>query len=162
MAAELRREERERRSAAGTRALDAGAAFVVSQMLADDADRAQVYGAGTPLTLPGRHVAALSGTAEAWSDAWTVGYTPSLAAAVWLGNATYSLMTAGSDGVIVAGPAWHDFMQTALDQIGRGDEWYTTPPGVQAEMVNGRPAWFLPGTSRATPAPPLPPTVHTG
>ena len=149
------------RAGAGQRALDPGAAFIVSQMLADDGNRAQVYGLNSPLVLPGRHVAAVAGTAEAFSDAWTVGYTPSLSAAVWLGNADYSLMAPGSDGVVVAAPAWHAFMQAGLDQLGKGDEWYATPAGVQPATVNGRLAWFLPGTSAATPAPALPSNVRT-
>jgi membrane peptidoglycan carboxypeptidase len=150
------------RAGGGTRALDAGAAFIVSQMLADDANRAPLYGAGSPLTLQGRHVAAVAGTAEAFSDAWTAGYTPSLAAAVWMGNADFSLMTQGSDGVFVAAPAWHAFVQAALDQLGKGDEWYAAPAGVQQAVVSGRPAWFLPGTSAATPAPALPANVQQG
>lgn len=149
------------RAGAGTPALDPGAAFVVGQMLADDANRSQVYGPNSPLALPGRRAAAVAGTAEAFSDAWTVGYTPSLSAAVWLGNADHSLMTPGSDGVFVAGPAWHAFMLAALDQLGKGDEWYAAPAGVQAATVNGRQAWFLPGTSAATPAPALPSNVRT-
>jgi membrane peptidoglycan carboxypeptidase len=147
---------------AGAHGLDPGAAYVVSQMLADDASRAQVYGLSSSLALPGRHVAALSGSAEMWSDAWAAGYTPSLAAAVWLGNADFRLMAPGSDGVFVAAPAWHRFMQGALDQLGKGDEWYTAPAGVQTATVNGRQAWFLPGTSAATAAPPLPANVHAG
>jgi membrane peptidoglycan carboxypeptidase len=144
----------------GTQAFDPGAAFVVSEMLADDASRAQVYGMGSPLAFPDRHVAALAGTAESYSDGWAMGYTPSLAAAMWLGNADHRPMSPGSDGVFVAAPAWHRFMQAGLDQLGRGDEWYTAPAGVQAATVNGRQAWFLPGTSAATPAPPLPANVH--
>jgi membrane carboxypeptidase/penicillin-binding protein len=69
-------------------------------------------------------------------------------------------MTLGSDGIFVAAPAWHRFMQAALDQQGRGDEWYQPPAGVTSAIVNGRTAWFLPGTSAATPAPPLPPNVR--
>jgi membrane peptidoglycan carboxypeptidase len=148
------------RAGAGKRALAAGTAFIVSQMLADDASRAQVYGRNSPLVLPGRHAAAAAGTAEEYSDAWTVGYTPSLSAAVWVGNSAYALLSPGSDGVIVAAPAWHAFMQGALDQLGKGDEWYPTPAGVQAATVDGRQAWFLPGTSAATPAPALPANVQ--
>lgn len=148
------------RPGAGRPALDPGAAFVVSQMLADDADRAPVYGPGSPLALPGRHAAAVAGTSETFADAWTAGYTPSLAAVVWMGNGDYALMTPGSDGVLVAAPAWHRFMQAALDQLGKGDEWYSPPAGVQAAVVGGRQAWFLPGTSASTPAPPLPANVH--
>jgi membrane peptidoglycan carboxypeptidase len=148
------------RAGAGTRAIDAGAAFVVSQMLADDLDRAQIYGLGSPLELPGRHVAALSGTAEAFTDAWTAGYTPSLSAAVWLGNSNYRPLVSGSDGILVAGPAWHAFMQAGLDQLGKGDEWYTVPAGLQQATTGGQPVWFLPGTSASTPAPALPANVH--
>jgi len=150
------------RSGAGKQAYDARGAFIVSQMLADDSDRTQVYGSSSPLTLPGRHVAAVAGTSENFADALTMGYTPSLAATVWLGNADSRGMPPGSDGVFVAAPAWRQFMQGALDQLGRGDEWYQAPAGVQAATVNGRQAWFLPGTSPATPAPPLPANVHIG
>jgi membrane peptidoglycan carboxypeptidase len=144
----------------GTQVFDPGAAFVVSQMLADDASRAQMYGQGSALVLPNRRVAALTGTAEQFSDGWAMGYTPSLAAVVWLGSADNRLMTQGSDGIFVAAPAWHRFMQSGLDQLGRGDEWYAAPAGVRAATVNGRQAWFLPGTSDATTAPPLPPNAH--
>jgi membrane peptidoglycan carboxypeptidase len=146
----------------GSQALDPGAAFIVSQMLADDSSRAEVYGTGSPLVLPGRHAAAAAGTSADLSDGWTVGYTPSLAAAVWLGDLYLQPRPVGADGMIVAGPAWHQFMQAALDQMDRGDEWYTPPPGVQETTVDGRPAWFLPGTSAAMPAPALPPGVHAG
>lgn len=147
------------RAGAGKRALAAGVAFIVSQMLADDASRALTYGLSSPLRLPGRHVAAVAGTAEQFSDAWTAGYTPSLAAAVWLGNGSNALLSPGSDGVFVAGPAWHAFMQAGLDELGKGDEWYTAPAGLGTIVVNGRPAWFLPGTSPTTPAPALPANV---
>jgi membrane peptidoglycan carboxypeptidase len=150
------------RASTGTPALNPGAAFVVSQMLADDANRALVYGVGGPMVLPGRHAAAGAGTSEEFRDAWTVGYTPSLAAAVWIGNASYAPMRPGSDGALVAAPAWHRFMQAALDQLQKGDEWYGPPADVEAATVDGRPVWFLPGTSAATPAPPLPADVHVG
>lgn len=67
-----------------------------------------------------------------------------------------------ADGIFVAASAWHQFVQIALDQMGKGDEWYTPPAGVQEADENGRPAWFLPGTSAATPAPPLRAAVHSG
>lgn len=144
----------------GARAFDPGAAFVMSQMLADDANRVSIYGQGSALVLPGRHAAAAAGTAETFTDGWAAGYSPSLVAAVWAGAADYRPMAPGSDGIFVAAPAWHRFMQSALDQLGRGDEWYSPPSGVQAAVVSGRQIWFLPGTSAATPAPPLPGNVH--
>jgi membrane peptidoglycan carboxypeptidase len=147
--------------ARGSQAVDAGAAFVVSQMLSDDDNRA-FFGRGTPLVLPGRHAAALTGTPDDLTDAWALGYTPSLAAAVWMGNTDFRPMVPGSDAKFVAAPAWHRFMQSALDQMQKGDEWYTPPAGVESTTVSGRQAWFLPGTTAATPAPSLPPSVHFG
>jgi membrane peptidoglycan carboxypeptidase len=150
----------------GRPAIDPGAAFIVSQMLADDASRTQQYGTGSPLTLPGRRVAAVEGTSENFRDGLTIGYTPSLAAAVWLGRIDGPVrgvlqgMSIGSDGIVVAAPAWHEFMQDALDQLQKGDEWYSQPSDVESGTVNGGAAWFLRGTSATTPPPLLPSGVH--
>jgi membrane peptidoglycan carboxypeptidase len=139
-----------------TRAIDEETAFIVSQMLSDDANRTMIYGRGSPLVLPGRRVAALAGTTAAFTDAWTVGYTPSLATAVWMGNPDQRPMVTGSDGVFVAAPAWNAFMGAALDQLRRGDEWFSPPAGLQQAEIGGRTAWFLEGTSALTSAPDLP------
>jgi membrane peptidoglycan carboxypeptidase len=146
----------------GRRVVDAGTAYIVNQMLSDDANRQMIFGPGTPLTLPGRRVAAKTGTTDDFADGWTVGYTPSLATAVWVGNTDYHRMARGTDGVYVAAPAWHDFMAGALDQMGKGDEWYDAPSDVRSLRVGGRQAYFLSGTSPATPAPALPTWAHLG
>jgi len=144
----------------GTRVMDAGTAYIVSQMLSDDANRAMIFGRGTPLTLAGRTAAAKTGTADNFADGWTVGYTPSLATAVWMGNADHHPMVQGTDGIYVAAPAWHEFMAGALDRMRKGNEWYDVPFDVQARYVAGRQAYFLDGTSPSTPAPPLPSWAH--
>jgi membrane peptidoglycan carboxypeptidase len=147
---------------AGSRVMDPGTAYIVSQMLSDDSNRAMIFGRGTPLTLPGRTVAAKTGTTDNFADGWTVGYTPSLATAVWMGNADHHPMVEGTDGIYVAAPAWHEFMAGALDQMGKGDEWYSMPSDVQARFAGGRQAYFLDGTSRSTQPPALPSWVHVG
>jgi hypothetical protein len=38
-------------------------------------------------------------------------------------------------------------MQTALDDLRIGDEWFSEPAGLTHKTVGGQPAWFLPGTS---------------
>ncbi|HKF74726.1 MAG TPA: transglycosylase domain-containing protein [Candidatus Dormibacteraeota bacterium] len=129
------------------RVLDAGTAFIVSQMLSDPGNRTLIFGPSTPLTLRGRHAAAKTGTTDDFTDGWTVGYTPSLAAAVWMGNADARPMVPGSDGIFVAAPAWNAFMQGALDWLDRGDDWYQVPPGVVTATVGGHEAYFLAGTA---------------
>ncbi len=140
--------------------LDQNVAYIMSQIMSNDANRAMTFGHGSDLTLKGRTVAAKTGTTDNFTDGWTVGYTPSLAAAVWMGNANFQPMTNGSDAIYVAAPAWHRFMQSALDTMGKGNEWYTAPAGVTAQEVDGQQAYFLPGTSPSTPAPALPSSVR--
>jgi penicillin-binding protein 1C len=134
----------------GRRVVDQATAFIVTQMLSDPVNRELVFGGSTPLDLPGRRAAAKTGTAEDFEDAWTIGYTPSLSAAVWMGNADGSPMVWGTDGIDVGSVVWHNFMTRALDEMGRGDEWYTAPPGLDVRQVGGRTAYFLPGTEGAT------------
>jgi membrane peptidoglycan carboxypeptidase len=147
---------------AGQQVIDPGTAFIVSQMLANDANRALGFGRGTPLVLDGRAAAAKTGTAEDFADGWTVGYTPSLATAVWMGNADHHPMATGTDGIYVAAPAWHDFMTGALDQMQKGNEWYDPPPDVQTRPGYGRQTYFLTGTSPAAAPPGLPSWAHLG
>jgi penicillin-binding protein 1A len=144
----------------GRQALDAGVAFIMSQILSNDANREMIFGSNSPLVLPDRHVAAKTGTTDEFTDGWTVGYTPSLASAVWMGNADSTPMARNTDGVTVAAPAWHQFMAGALDLLGKGDEWYDPPGNIHEESVRGHPAWFLNGTSARTPPPRLPSSVH--
>jgi membrane peptidoglycan carboxypeptidase len=137
--------------------LDPKVAYIMEQIMSDDDNRAMIFGRGSPLTLSGRRVAAKTGTTDDFKDAWTIGYTPTLATAVWFGNPDWSAMVTGSDGVFVAAPAWHNYMQSALDALGKtGSDWFSEPAGLQHFNVSGKTAWFLPGTSPSTQAPPLP------
>jgi len=154
--------QRYRAGGDGRQVLNPGTAFIVGQMLSDAGNRSMIFGRSTPLTLDGRHAAAKTGTTDDFKDAWTVGYTPSLATAVWMGNTDVHPMAQGSDGMVVAAPAWHQYMQSALDRLQRGDEWYQAPQGVQTQSVGGRLAYFLAGTSPFQPAPPLPSWARLG
>ncbi len=137
-------------------AIDPKVAWIMESIMSNDHNRQMIFGPGSKLTLPGRTVGAKTGTTDDFRDGWTVGYTPTLATAVWVGNADWSPMVSGSDGVFVAAPAWNQFMQTALDTLGHGNDWFSQPAGLSQQYVGGDPAYFLPGTSASTPPPPLP------
>lgn len=94
--------------------LDEKITATISGVLSDDAARAYVFGANGALTLPGRQVAAKTGTTNNYRDAWTLGYTPSLVAGVWVGNTDNKEMRKGDGGSKLAGPIWHAFMVEAL------------------------------------------------
>ena len=86
----------------------------LNRILADDAARAYVFRAGSILTLPGRPVATKTGTTNNYRDAWTIGYTPSIATGVWVGNNDNSEMRRGAAGSVVAAPIWHNYMKQAV------------------------------------------------
>jgi penicillin-binding protein 1A len=128
----------------GTSVLDPGVAFVMNQMLSDDSNRALVFGRGSPLVIAGHAVAAKTGTTNDNKDALTVGWTPHVVTAAWVGNADNSAMD-GVAGAMGAAPIWHSVMAAAL---GSGsDGWSGPPANVHQLYWNGRQGWFLDGTS---------------
>lgn len=99
----------------GTRVLNTDIARKINSILSDNAARTPIFGSNSPLAFPaGVTVAAKTGTTQNFRDAWTVGYTPSIAAAVWAGNNDNRPMRGGADGVFVAAPIWREFMNAAL------------------------------------------------
>lgn len=100
----------------GVQVIDANVANTINSILSDNTLRAPIFGAHTPLVLS-RPAAAKTGTTNDFNDAWTVGYTPNLVAGVWTGNTDGHQMKSGADGVFVAAPIWHQFMEDALKNL---------------------------------------------
>jgi 1A family penicillin-binding protein len=113
------------------RALDARAAYLITDVLSDDWARVTAFGEGSVLRLD-RPAAVKTGTTSDWRDNWTVGYTPELVVGVWVGNADNSPMR-GVSGISGAAPVWHDFMLVALK--GKPVRRFTRPEGlVEADV----------------------------
>ena len=94
------------------RVLSAQTAYIITDILADNAARTPGFGADSPLRLS-RPAAAKTGTTTDFHDNWTLGYTASLVTGVWVGNADNRPMRHVS-GVEGAAPIWHGFMEEAL------------------------------------------------
>jgi 1A family penicillin-binding protein len=94
--------------------LDPNVARMINSILSDNASRAYIFGASNYLTIGGRPIAAKTGTTNDYHDAWTIGYTPSLVAGVWVGNSDNEAMKRGADGSQIAAPIWNRFMKEAL------------------------------------------------
>jgi membrane peptidoglycan carboxypeptidase len=122
------------------RAVDPGVAFIIGAIMSDDRNRCMSFGCRGDLTLPGRHVAAKTGTTNDFKDNWTVGFTPSLATAVWVGNPDNTPLSHNSTGIVGAAPIWHKFMMQAL--AATPDEWYPVPAGLHQVGQD----FYLPGT----------------
>jgi membrane peptidoglycan carboxypeptidase len=144
----------------GQQVVDPRVAFIMASILSNDSNRAAIFGSGGALTLPGRLVAAKTGTAEAFTDAYTIGFTPAIASAFWFGNPDGTTTQFGYDAILAAAPAWHTFMQQAIDFLREpAGDWYGPPPG----LAIGPPGvWLMPGTRDAQPPPPLPAWASLG
>ncbi len=93
----------------GPLVLDPRVAFLISDILDDDAARVPAMGRNNPLDLP-FPAAAKTGTTNDFRDNWTVGYTPDLVVGVWTGNTDNSEMLNVS-GLTGAAPLWSDYVQ---------------------------------------------------
>ncbi|MFN8423598.1 MAG: transglycosylase domain-containing protein [Anaerolineae bacterium] len=93
-------------------AVDPGAAFIVTDFLADNNARAPAFGTNSPLNL-GVPAAAKTGTTNDYRDNWTLGFTPSLVVGVWAGNSDNTAMK-HSSGVTGAAPIWRAVMRGIL------------------------------------------------
>ena len=100
--------------------------FMITDILSDNNARIEEFGANSPLRLS-RPAAVKTGTTDDFRDNWTVGYTPELVAAVWVGNNDHSPMSNVS-GIAGAAPIWRDYMETSLR--GRPATSFTVPEGL--------------------------------
>ncbi len=118
-----------------TPALSPEGAYLISSILSDNSARAPIF--GSSLTVPGKTAAVKTGTTDEQRDAWTIGYTPSLALGVWVGNNDNAPMLNGGSGM--AGPIWVRTMSQALS--GTPNTPFTIPAGiVQRAVCYGREA----------------------
>ncbi len=101
----------------GNPVLTPQAARELTSVLSDNDARSFIFGEQNALTLPNRPAAAKTGTTNDYRDAWTIGFTPQLAAGVWVGNNNNKEMKRGADGSVVAAPIWQAFMKRALQKI---------------------------------------------
>lgn len=92
--------------------LDPNVTNILSDILSDDSARTPTFGANSILNVPGREVAVKTGTTNNNKDAWTIGYTPSIAVGVWVGNNDNTPMKKG--GAALAGPIWNGVISEAL------------------------------------------------
>jgi len=106
-------------------------AFLMSNMMAD------VINAGTGAAarsvgfrLP---AAGKTGTTNDYHDAWFVGFTPKLAAGVWVGYDQPRTIIGGGYASVLAVPVWGRFMAaaTAKDRA----EWFSTPARITSATI---------------------------
>jgi penicillin-binding protein 1A len=135
----------------GRRVIPAWAASELTSILKDNITcRLGLCTGGGALLSPPRPQAGKTGTVEAHLDAWFCGYTPAIAACVWMGfpSGERSMIGAVGDAQSFGGgyPAtiWQDFMTRALAaQPGRF-------PALPFAHIQAPAGWYRPWVSHVT------------
>ena len=79
-------------TAAGHQVIPANVAYIMNEITSNDNNRVRMFGRNGYLTLGSRRVSAKTGTADYFMDNLTVGWTPTLVTAVWVGNGQRSCL----------------------------------------------------------------------
>lgn len=120
----------------GTKVLDPGIAFIISDILSDNGARTAAFGSNSVLNVSGKTVAVKTGTTDEKRDNWTIGYTPSAVVGVWVGNNDNSIMSPiVASGVTGASPIWNKIMTAVLKD--QPNESFPRPDNVTQTEVDG-------------------------
>jgi penicillin-binding protein 1A len=109
---------------------DPGSAFQIVTMLQGVVER----GTAKVVQAVGKPIAGKTGTTNDWRDAWFVGFSPDLAAGVYIGFDDPDSLGDDETGGHLAAPVFRDFMIAALkDAPATG---FRTPPGMRLYRVS--------------------------
>jgi penicillin-binding protein 1A len=97
----------------GVRVISPQTAFLATSMLEDVVK----HGTGWRARVLKRPVAGKTGTTNEYRDAWFIGYTPELAAGVWVGFDNMRTLGDEETGSRAAAPIWVSFMKKALSEL---------------------------------------------
>ena len=109
---------------------DPASAYQVVQMMQGVVQR----GTGATVAKVGKPIAGKTGTTSDWRDAWFVGFTPNLAAGVYIGYDNHDSLGRGEQAAVLAAPVFRDFMMTALKDAPATE--FRIPPGLQMVRVD--------------------------
>jgi len=107
--------------------------FIMTNLLRAAVER----GSGARARAAGRPVAGKTGTTNNHTDVWFVGFSPELAAGVWVGydDPAVSLGERITGGVLAA-PIWAEFMKNALEGVPVED--FAEPPNIEWAFIEPR------------------------
>jgi membrane peptidoglycan carboxypeptidase len=120
-----------------TRVLEPQVARMINDVLADNVARTPTFGVSSSLVIPGREMAAKTGTTQESRDGWALGYTPSVVTGVWAGNSNNKPILNRGAGISASGPLMNAFMRKALE--GTSVETFIKPNPVSGSktLLNG-------------------------
>lgn len=118
----------------GPRVVSPETAFLISHILLDNNARQDEFGPASELYIPGRAVSVKTGTTNDLRDNWTIGFTPLVLVATWVGNNDNTPMNPYLvSGITGAAPIWHKLMVRALKN--QPDIWPKQPDGIVGAQI---------------------------
>jgi penicillin-binding protein 1C len=134
----------------GTRVLDKGVAFIISNILQDNAARSIEFGSNSPLNIPGHTVSVKTGTTDYKRDNWTFGYTNNWLVGVCVGNNDNTPMSQTlASGITGAAPIWNGIMNELLKVHAEAQP--VVPDTIVQKNCFGRTEYFIKGTETSIP-----------
>jgi 1A family penicillin-binding protein len=108
--------------------LDPKIAFLLNDILSDNSARTPAFGAYSLLNIPDQTIAVKTGTTNNLRDNWTIGYTPKILVAAWVGNNDNSPMNQIASGLTGASSIWNQIMTNVL--INQENQPFPRPEGI--------------------------------
>ncbi len=125
---------RENNEPNGTKAISSQTAFLATSMLEDVVK----YGTARKASAMKRIIAGKTGTTNDFKDAWFIGYTAELTAAVWVGFDDLRQLGNKETGARAALPIWMSFMDETLPAVTPGSEGksFPVPEGIVTAVID--------------------------
>ncbi len=87
-------------------------AYIMTYILEGVVERGT--GRGASVLLPDKPLGGKTGTTDKYTDAWFIGFSPSLCAGVWVGNDDNRPLGPGEEGALAALPIWRGFFSDVI------------------------------------------------
>ena len=130
----------EQKEQEGPRVLSMEVAYLIDHILLDNNARSAAFGPSSFLVVKNHpEVAVKTGTTNDLRDNWTIGWTPSVLVATWVGNNDNTAMSYVASGVTGASPIWNKIIGQALKN--KTQQWPLKPDdiiGAQVCNVSGK------------------------
>ena len=118
----------------GPRVLSTETSYLISHILLDNNARQDAFGSSSSLVVPGHTISVKTGTTDDIRDNWTIGYTPQLLVATWVGNNDDTAMNQQLvSGITGAAPIWNKIITKALEK--KPDIWPKQPDGIVGAQI---------------------------
>jgi len=125
-------------------AIDGAYSYMLTDILSRDATKWSGLGLDRP-------AAVKTGTSEDFRDNVVLGYTPDLAAGVWMGNTDNTPMAQGTFSSAGTGPIWQEFMTQAHHYLNLPPKGFEKPANVVTVKCGGRDEPFESGKQPSRP-----------